>query len=244
VRLFEILNKLYTAIIGKNNSSVTISQFKNGTLLLQGKEDQLFDECCTAIESIAHLSEKEIILRFLSGDEERLKAISERYTPELIKQAEKRAREKIGMVFDYLELHDQKYIVVSECLCLSQIPLPEYSALVMPASKAFEGFSKKLLVGLGIVPSSHFNSVNASFSPLNDPKNPGRLAICSKEKHADKKLQEWYLSINKFRHFMMHSDDSFVTKIDFQDDAEKKIQAIHDEMNDKFEYFSKIHKLT
>jgi len=237
-------NKNYIAAIGKYNSTLTVTQFKNGTLLLQGKEDLLFDECCSLIELIAQISEREIILRFLSGDEETLKEVSERYTPELITQAERKVRARLGVVFDYLESHDQKYIVATECLCLSQIPLPEYSALVMPASKAFEGFSKKLLVGLGIVPSSHFNSVNANFSPLNDPKNPGRIAICSIEKHADKKLQEWSLSINKFRHFMMHSDDSFVTKIDFQADAEKKIQAIYDEMNDKFGYFSKIHKLT
>jgi hypothetical protein len=233
-------NKLYTANIGKNNSSLTITQFKNGTLFLQGKEDLLFDEYCTLIESIAQISEKEIILRFLSGDEVTLKEVSERYTPELITQAERKVRGKLSVVFDYLESHDQKYIVATECLCLSKIPLPEYSALVMPASKAFEGFSKKLLVDLGIVPSTHFSTPSANFQPLNDPKNSGRIAICLKEKYADKKLKDLSISIDKFRNFMMHSDSSPVTKVDSQADAEKKISAIYDEMIDKFEYFNSI----
>jgi len=236
-------NKLYVANIGKDKSSLTVTQFKNGTLFLQGKEDFLFDEYCTLIESTAQISEKEIILRFLSGDEEKLKEISERYTPDLISQAERVARARLGPVFDYLEPHDQKYIVATECLCLSKIPLPEYSALVMPASKAFEGFAKKIIINLGIVPPTHFNTPKASFQPLNDPKDPGRMKVCLLEKYVDKKLKELSVSLDKFRNYMMHSDSSVVTKVDSQLDAEKKVSEIYDEMVEKFKYFNGIVKL-
>lgn len=233
-------NKFYTITIGKDKSSLTVTQFKNGTLLLQGKEDFLFDEYCTLIESIAQISEKEIILRFLSGDEVKLKEVCERYTPDLISQAEMAARKRLGPVFDYLESHDQKYIVATECLILSKIPLPEYSALVMPASKAFEGFVKKLLINLGIVSSTHFNTPKATFQPLTDAKDPGRIKACSLEKYVDKKLTELSVSLNKFRNYMMHSDGSVVTKVESQLDAEKKTSEIYDEMVEKFKYFNGI----
>jgi len=236
-------NKFYTVSIGKNNSSLTVSQFKNGTLLLQGKEDSLFDDYCTLIESVAQISEKEIILRFLSGDEAALKEAAERYTPELITQAEKVARAKLATVFDYLEPHDQKYIIAAECLRLSEIPLPEYSALVMPASKAFEGFVKKIILNLGIVPPSHFNKLNATFHPLNDPKDPGRISACELDKYADKKLRELSVALDKFRNYMMHSDGSVVTIISTQQDAEQKLSEVYHEMVDKFKYFGTIVKL-
>ncbi|MFZ2410359.1 MAG: hypothetical protein WAW23_02195, partial [Candidatus Methanoperedens sp.] len=37
----------YRAKITRNDFSITLTQYNNGTLLLQGKNDSLFDECCT-----------------------------------------------------------------------------------------------------------------------------------------------------------------------------------------------------
>ncbi|MCJ7508857.1 MAG: hypothetical protein MUO85_09040, partial [candidate division Zixibacteria bacterium] len=137
----------YRAKITRNDSSLTLTQFNNGTLLLQGKTNKLFDDSCDLIEKIANPSDKEVIARFISSDEDNLIYFAAKYTPALIDLAEGNVKKKIGDVYNYLASYDKKWFVASECLCLTKIPLPEFSPLVMPASKAFEGFAKKLLVG-------------------------------------------------------------------------------------------------
>jgi uncharacterized protein YeaO (DUF488 family) len=228
----------YRAKITRNSFSITLTQYNNGTLLLQGKTDKLFDDSCDLIEKIANPSDKEVIARFISDDDETLKIFTERYTPELIDTAEENVKEKIEDVFNYLEPHDQKWFVASECLCLTKIPLPEFSPLVMPASKAFEGFAKKLLVDIELFEPDHFKTKNASFSHLNDTTNPKRKTVCQKEKYVDTYLKKISLDLDMFRNFMMHSDDSKVTKVETIEDALSEVKKIFEATKEIFEYFN------
>ena len=233
----------YTAKITRHNSSLTLTQFNNGTLLLQGKTDKLFDSSCDLIERIANPSDKEVIARFISSDEKNLGIFEAKYTPQLIEIAEDNVKEKMGGVYEYLEPHDQKWFVASECLCLTKIPLPEFSPLVMPASKAFEGFAKKLLIGIGLFESDHFKTKKGNFSILSDTANPKRIAICEKERYADTMLKKIGLCLEINRNFMMHSDDSQITKVNNQEDAEKLINEIFEDTKKIFGYFDGISNL-
>jgi len=233
----------YKAKIRRSSSSLTMTQYDNGTLFLQGKTDKMFDECCDYIEKIANSTEKEVIARFISGDENSSKLFDERYSQELIETAVINVRAKTGDVYEYLEPHDQKWFVASECLCLAKIPLPELSPLVMPASKAFEGFAKKLLIGIGLFKSDHFNKKNANFSVLNDTNDPKRKAICEKEKYADTMLKKISLCLDTNRNFMMHSDDSQITKVNKQEDAEMKVDIIFEDTKEIFKYFNNLYIL-
>jgi len=233
----------YRAKITRNNFSINLTQYNNGTLLLQGKTDKLFEDSCDLIERIANPSDKEIISRFISSDERNLEIFAAKYTPALIILAEGNVKKKIGVVYDYLESYDQKWFVASECLCLTKIPLPEFSPLVMPASKAFEGFAKKLLVGIGLFEADHFKRKNANLSALNDENNPKRKTICGKEKYAGTMLKKISLCLDTNRNFMMHSDESKVTKVDNQEDAEKKVNKIYEDAKEIFEYFNDIYNL-
>ena len=233
----------YRARITRNDFSLSATQYNNGTLLLQGKTDKLFDESCDLIERTANPSDKEVISRFISCDEENLKIFTAKYTPELITMAENNVRGQIGIVFDYLEPYDQKWFVASECLCLTAIPLPEFSPLVMPASKAFEGFAKKLIVGIRLVPVDYFNKKEANFSPLSDSNNSTRKNICAKDRHIDTMLKRIDLCIKTNRHFMMHSDDSKITKVDSQKEAEEKVGGIFKETKEIFNYFNDLFQL-
>ena len=216
----------YRAKITRNNFSITLTQYDNGTLLLQGKTDKLFDDTCDLIEKIANPSDKEVIARFISSDEKNLEVFAAKYTPELIVLAEGNVKKKIGDVYAYLESYDQKWFVASECLCLTKIPLPEFSPLVMPASKAFEGFAKKLLVGIGLFDADYFKTKNANFSALYDNKNPKRKSICDKGKYVDTMLRRISLCLDMSRNFMMHSDESKITKVDSQEEAEEKVNSV------------------
>lgn len=233
----------YRAKITKKDFSMTLTQYNNGTLLLQGKNDSLFDECCTIIEKIADPSDKEVIARFISNNEASLEQLAAKYTPQLLEVAENNVKNKIGGVYGYLESYDRKWFVASECLCITKIPLPEYSPFVMPASKAFEGFAKKLLVGIGLFDPAYFKQKSANFSALNDTANPKRKSICDKEKYADTMLKKISLCLETNRNFMMHSDESKITKINTQEEAEKKVNEIFGETRMIFEYFSDIYKL-
>jgi len=233
----------YRAKITRNDSSLTLTQFNNGTLLLQGKKNKLFDNSCDLIEKIANPSDKEVIARFISSEEKSLDLFVAKYTPKLLELAENNVKKKTGVVYDYLEPYDRKWFVASECLCLTKIPLPEFSPLVMPASKAFEGFAKKLLVGIGLFDADHFKTKNANFSALYDKNNPKRKAICDKEKHAGTMLKEIVQCLDMNRNFMMHSDESKITKIDLQEEAEEKVNSIFKNTKEIFDYFDDLYTL-
>lgn len=233
----------YRAKITRNGSLLTLTQFNNGTLLLQGKTDKVFDDSCDLIEKIANPSDKEVIARFISSDEKNLEVFAAKYTPKLIALAEGNVKKKIGDVYDYLEPYDRKWFVASECLCLTAIPLPEFSPLVMPASKAFEGFAKKLLVGIGLFEADYFKTQNANFSALNDNNNPKRKTICAREKHANTMLKRIGVCLDTYRNFMMHSDESKITKVDSQEEAEEKVNSVFKETKEIFDYFNDLYTL-
>jgi hypothetical protein len=233
----------YRAKITRNGSSFTLTQFNNGTLLLQGKTDKLFNDICDLVERLASPSEKDVIARFISSDEKNLEIFTAKYTPELIFLAEGNVKKKTGVVYDYLESYDQKWFVASECLCLTKIPLPEFSPLVMPASKAFEGFAKKLLVGVELFEVEHFNKKNANFSALYDKGNARRKSICDKERHANTMLEKIDICLKTNRNFMMHSDKSNITKVDSQGEAEEKVNSIFKDTKEIFNYFNDLYPL-
>lgn len=233
----------YRARITDGTSSVTITQFSNGTLWLQGREGSLFDSFCSSVEKIASPSDKEIVSRFISNDKEKVDLFASKYTPELVSNAEKGVRNRLGEVYDYLEPHDRKYFVASECLILSELILPEYSACVMPASKGFEGFAKKLLIHIGLFDRDYFKNKKANFGFLNDKTNPRRKAICDKSKYNDSYLDKLSNNLDFCRNFMMHSDDSQVTKVENRDEAIDKLYLILKETKDIFEYFKSIYNL-
>lgn len=233
----------YRAKIARNDFSTTLTQYNNGTLLLQGKTDKLFSDSCDLVEKIANPSDKEVIARFISSDEKNLEVFAAKYTPELIVLAEGNVKKKMGDVYDYLEPYDRKWFVASECLCLTAIPLPEFSPLVMPASKAFEGFAKKLLVRIGLFEADYFKKKNANFSALSDNNNPKRKTICDKEMHANTMLKRIGVCLDTNRNFMMHSDESKITKVDSQEEAEEKVNAIFKDTKEIFDYFNNLYSL-
>ena len=233
----------YRAKITATGKALTLTQYNNGTLFLQGKEDTLFHNTCDWIEKIANPAENEVIARFISCDERNLEHFCAKYTPKLLELAEKIVREELGDTYEYLETHDQKWFIASECLCLAKIPLPEFSPLVMPASKAFEGFAKKLLVGIGLFEVDHFKRKNANFSTLNDRTHLKRRAICDKEKYGDTMLKKISLCLDTNRNFMMHSDESKITKVDSQEKAEEKVDSIFKDTKEIFDYFNDLYSL-
>jgi hypothetical protein len=233
----------YRTKISRDKSIITITQYSNGKLTLQGKTDYFFDYCCDHVEKIAQPSNKDIAARFVSTDQVALDAFVAKYTPDLIRYAEEDVRKHLDNSFLYLEPQDQKWFIASKCLCYCGITLPEYSPFVMPSSKAFEGFSKKLIIGIGLVPPDHFSQKTANFGILNDKKNADRIKVCAREKYVDTHLDKLRISLDEYRNFMMHSDDSFVTKVENLEKAKSKVNDIMKTQKELFDYFNKVFRL-
>ena len=109
----------------------------------------------------------------------------------------------------------------------------------MPAAKAFEGFAKKLVVKINLFPSNHFKSKNSTFGILNDKNHQNRKNLITKEKYAGSYLDKLANTLDMARNFMMHSDDSQVTKVSTHSEAVGKLRAICEDLKDLFEYFNK-----
>lgn len=233
----------YRSKLSKGKSNITITQFTNGRLMLQGKSDYFLDNCCDNIEKIAQPSNKDVAARFVSTDQTALDVFVSRSTPDLIQFAEDEVIKNLKVSYNFLDLHDKNWFIASKCLCLSEVVLPEYSAFVMPSSKAFEGFCKKLLIAIGLLPPNHFTSKGANFSMLSNKKDPTHVTICAKEKHVETYLEKLRVSLDQYRNFMMHSDSSFVTKVETPDKAISLVNDIYKIEEELFSYFSTVFRL-
>lgn len=231
-------NEIYRAKIQHNSMSLNIIQYKTGTLLIQGKQNTLFDEVCTLIEKVAKSAGQEVVVRFIADNSDALNRFNAVFNPELQSRAEENIKGQIGEeTFAFLEEHDRKYLIASECLRLCNIPLPEFSPIVMPASKAFEGFTKKLLIKVGFYPPNHFDSKSSSFAYLNDKQHSNRQMLISKESYAGTYLDKISLCLDENRNFMMHSNNSTVTKLNTFTEAEAKLNDLFKELREIYHYF-------
>lgn len=234
---------IYNAKLKFDKFAATITQFTNGTLLVQGKKDNLFDQICDLIEKIANPSESEVIIRYLSNNEAALKEFSEKDTPLMQERAKKEVEKKLGDAYIYIDEYNRKQFIVSQCLCNYKLDLPEHSALVMPASKGFEGFIKKLMIDINLVPKHYFSKKDANFGPLNDKTYSHREKLCKIDKYLDNYLKRIYINLNFCRHFMMHSDPTPFTIINTVEEAIDKVREIFKNTKEIFNYFNPIFKL-
>jgi len=231
----------YRAKLSTGGRAVSVTQYKNGTLFLQGKDDSLFSSVCDLVEKTATPSEVEIISRFFANDDASLEKFTASYSPKILEVAEAEVRKIIGDdAFNFFEPYDQKWLIASQCLLIANIPLPEYSPLVMPASKAFEGFIKKLLVQVGFYPTTHFNSKTANFAYLKDKNHAERKKLETIEAHAGTYLDKIGVCLDTNRNFMMHSDGAVITKIDMYEEASSKLSEIYNDIKEVFTYFKKV----
>ena len=231
----------YRAKLTTGGNAVSVTQYKNGTLFLQGKDDSLFSSVCDLVEKTATPTDVEIISRFFANDETSLQKFTATYSPELLNVAEIEVRKAIGDdAFNFFEPYDQKWLVAAQCLHTANIPLPEFSPIVMPASKAFEGFIKKLLVKVGFYPIAHFQSRTANFAYLKDKNHVERKKLEAIETHAGTYLDKIGVCLDTNRNFMMHSDGAIITKIDTYEEASSKLSEIYDDIKEVFTYFKKV----
>lgn len=230
-------SKVYCLSLKKDLFQATVTQFTNGTILIQGKADDLFNDVCDRIEHIAQPSLQEVATRFISFDEDKVNNFAKACSPELIETA--RGKAKICLdeqLFDFLDDHDKKYVVAAFCLKLRQIPLPEYSPIVMPLSKAFEGFTKKVLISLNLADKAETKKPDWNFGKVWGSQE--YRDFIRKDVYHKNFLEKLKAEIPFSRHMFMHSDEDPSAQLDTYEKAEQKINEIANIMKETYRYFA------
>ena len=146
--VYRIENKI-------EGNRVTITQFASGTLMVQGLSSTLFDTVCEILDKHLTQSLTERANRFLPGDNERSTVSAYLEQPEAENESIKWLLQQLDKeVSGFLYENDNRTLLaaagVRNAFEKAQEKLPDYSVVVMPFAKPFEGFLMKLAIHLGL----------------------------------------------------------------------------------------------
>jgi ribonuclease HIII len=145
----------YRVEIRKGGQRLTITQYTSGTLMIQGLSSSLFEEVCEILDEHLAQSFAARAARFIPGETERAAATPYLESPDAENEAARWLFEQIDKkVLDFLYQNDQRTLLaaagVRNAFQKSSQPLPDYSVVVMPFAKPYEGFLIKLAAHLGL----------------------------------------------------------------------------------------------
>jgi ribonuclease HIII len=145
--------EVYRVEVRHEGHRVTITQYSSGTLMVQGLSSTHFDAVCEALDE--HLSQSFIdrATRFIAGEAERSTAAAYLEKPEAENEATRWLLEQIDQdVLNFLYDNDRRTLLaaagVRNAFQNTSQPLPDYSVVVMPFAKSFEGFLMRLAMHL------------------------------------------------------------------------------------------------
>jgi ribonuclease HIII len=132
---------------------VTITQFDSGTLMVQGLSSTLFDNVCEIFDQHLIQSLTERANRFLPGDNERSTVSAYLEQPEAENESAKWLLQQLDKeVLEFLYDNDNRTLLAASGVrnAFEKAPekLPDYSVVVMPFAKPFEGFLMRLAIHL------------------------------------------------------------------------------------------------
>ncbi len=195
--------------------------YQSGVLLIQGSQTEFFDRVCSEIEAVIDLEVGEVASRFITRDPAQAEKFVNLFSEQLVENATTRAKKELGDAFVFLQDHDQRYAVSSFALLDSGIPLPEFSPIVMPIGKAFEGFLRLLFFQIGVITKEESDDRGFQIGRVFDLRSHNR----SKDFVGhDPILKGLFKSLdgalNESRHLMMHSHGEAGLELNNVGDAE------------------------
>ena len=147
--------EVYRVEVRYEGHRVTITQYSSGTLMVQGLSSPHFDAVCEILDEHLTQSFSERAIRFIVGEVERTVATTYLEQPEAENEAIQWLLEQIDQsVLEFLYENDQRTLLaaagVRNAFQRTKQSLPDYSVIVMPFAKPFEGFMIRLAVHLGL----------------------------------------------------------------------------------------------
>lgn len=225
----------YALNIVRGWASLKITQYKNLTLLLQGGFSGLYNDVVSIVDRYCNPPVEDLINGATSEDSQSL--VKESITIDLKTEAKIKVQELIGEnAFDFLEELDQKYLCSSFCLIkiTEQRDIPEYSGVVTQASKAFEGFLKKLLLDKRLITWDVLEEKRERIGGDTSDTLKKQLPFPKRQKTIIPILQtEWELSRNQ----LLHSDPVEPLELENIEAAKERFSAITKAIQEAYQAF-------
>lgn len=141
----------YKLTIRRDQYRFTVTQFNNGTMLLQGVTSPLFDDIKELIHSVNPLSDVENALIYISKEEQEKVQAAIKEVPETFKDLYAQAQSLLTEdAFGYLYENDKRTIAsalgILNVVKETNLKIPLYNPILYPFAKAFEGFIIRLMI--------------------------------------------------------------------------------------------------
>lgn len=233
--------QLFRIDVHRNKERVVATQHKSGVLQIQGRTGQLFEDVCAELDNVLSQSFAERGARYVP-DTERKVILEHMSRPQTEQKAIDWIYKYLGQqVYEFLPTSDREAYLSGAGLFLSieemQLQLSDYSIIVMPFARSYEGFIIQLAVQLGITTQENIQASAESMKAgdyLNKVKE--RIEKTDKTRHGgiiDTLLSVWRDVRNK----VMHSDPINPPPHREFRHAEQDIQAINRAISRGYEYF-------
>ena len=197
----------YRFEIRQSDQKITVTQYSSGTLMLQGGSGTLFDSVCEILDDHLTQSFADRASRYLAGDTERDVAISYLEKPDSENEAVRWLIENVGQpVMDFLYDNDKRTLLAAAGVrnaFQSSKSLPDYSVVVMPFAKSFEGFVIRLAVYVGLT------TEDALKRKANDIEIGNWIELIKSRLPDAKRFREIHAALEaawQCRHKALHSD--------------------------------------
>ncbi len=200
--------QIYQAEIRSGGDKVVITQYRTGTLMVQGLASALFDLVCDQLDQKLSQSIADRATRYIP-EENRQAALDRMSQPEAEKNALSWLIECIGEdVYNFLYPHDRETLLSGTALLQTvqeiNLNLPDFSVLVMPFARAYEGFIVKLFIHIGLADATKIEqSVRAIQVGRWLDELPDLMADPFRDGHLVDTLKNAWTSC---RHLVVHSD--------------------------------------
>ncbi len=205
----------YRAEIFSRTDRVMVTQFRTGKLLVQGRASELFDDVCDHLDHKLSQPPQERAARYIP-ESTRDVALEVMNRPDMPDKALIWIKDQIGQdAYRFFFPHDQETLLSAALLLFAleegKFNLPDYSVLVMPFGRAYEGFLLKLFIQLGMADEADIRQSSDAIRIgdwLNELK--GRIVDAHRHGHLSDDLKTAWTGS---RNLMMHSDPIRDTKI-------------------------------
>ena len=221
-------HEVFKADVRADGLRVMLTQFKTNTLFVQGRQSPLFDQVCSQLDAALVQAPAEHATRYLSNEQAaQLKPQMDRPEAEAEAwrwlEAELEGRD----VLDYLFEHDRNTLIAGAVLlqAAENLPMPDYSPLVMPFARAYEGFLIRLFISLGMIERDQIEAEDIGAIKVGAWLNslPDRLKNPQRDGHIVPDLRTAWEGT---RHLMIHSDPTRQTVISNYTKANNEICGV------------------
>ena len=207
------------------DQTVNVDLFTSGKVVVGGKDSPLKTEVQELVENFrkdpeyfSKLKGKVGVAKALEPQEAILQHVSQE-------------------LFTFLPDHDRRALIATYQILLSDLKLDDYSPVIMPVGRVYEGFIAKMLVRLGVCTQTAVQDVNFRFEQA--LYTPDAKKFKTKAPTHEPKLDAMKQRLKEFRHIQLHSMSSEFVQCTQHEEAKRFIERILGDIQSFFDYFEK-----